>query len=77
MTVAEHVAYWQTLAESDLEVARRFLQRGEKVHDCLFFGPMSWKNYWYKLGTAEFTREDFLDSPVAQQEILKHGIAVK
>lgn len=41
MNAAEHVAYWQTLAESDLEVARRFLQRGENLHYCLFFGHMS------------------------------------
>lgn len=32
MNAAEQVAYWQTLAESDLEVARRFLQRGENLH---------------------------------------------
>ncbi|NUM73806.1 HEPN domain-containing protein [candidate division KSB1 bacterium] len=41
MNAAEHIAYWQTLAESDLEVARRFLQRGENLHYCLFFGHMS------------------------------------
>ncbi len=41
MTITEQVAYWQTLAETDLEVARRFLQRGENLHYCLFFGHMS------------------------------------
>jgi len=41
MAIAEQVAYWQTLAESDLEVARRFLRRGEDLHYCLFFGHMS------------------------------------
>lgn len=41
MTIAEQVAYWQNLSAEDLGVARRFLQRGEDLHYCLFFCHMS------------------------------------
>lgn len=41
MEIPEQVAYWKNLADSDLEVARRFLQRGEDLHYCLFFCHMS------------------------------------
>lgn len=41
MAIAEQVTYWQALAASDLEVARRFLRRGDDLHYCLFFGLMS------------------------------------
>jgi predicted nucleotidyltransferase len=41
MEISEQIAYWKNLADSDLEVARRFLQRGEDLHYCLFFCHMS------------------------------------
>ncbi len=41
MEITEQIAYWKNLAESDLEVARRFLQRKEDLHYCLFFCHMS------------------------------------
>lgn len=41
LTREEHIAYWQKLAEADLEVARGFLQRGHDLHYCLFFGHLS------------------------------------
>lgn len=41
MEISEQIVYWKNLAASDLEVARRFLQRQEDLHYCLFFCHMS------------------------------------
>ncbi|RMD92539.1 MAG: HEPN domain-containing protein [Calditrichaeota bacterium] len=41
MTIKEHIAYWRTLAERDLGVARDFLAAQKNLHYCLYFGHMS------------------------------------